>query len=285
VLDDEGDATNGSATGDDAGTVGRPQPDSAPDPVGSSTTSGAPTSSDVTGFPPPATSSDTGSWGSTSAACDPGETLDCAGTIYACTNGEDDDGDGLVDLDDPECLGPCDDSESAFENLGPHGFTECRRDCAFDGNDGLGDDGCLSNLRCDPLDPGSVVGCEYQPGAPCDSPLGEACLPYCIPFTPNGCDCWGCCTIEVDGQPRNIQVTFHPDCSASNLDACPECTQLMDVCGNPCDVDGCEICFGETDKPPDCFAAACPDADPCTSHCDCEPGGYCMQGCCHPPPG
>ena len=38
----------------------------------------------------------------------------CNGTVYACGDGEDDDGDGLVDNMDTECMGPCDDDEGSF---------------------------------------------------------------------------------------------------------------------------------------------------------------------------
>jgi hypothetical protein len=44
--------------------------------------------------------------------CDP---VPCGGAIGQCNDREDNDGDGLVDLDDPECTGPCDDDEGSFQ--------------------------------------------------------------------------------------------------------------------------------------------------------------------------
>src|SRR5262245_36812903 len=38
----------------------------------------------------------------------------CQTHLYECGNCKDDDGDGLVDLDDPDCLGPCQNSEKMF---------------------------------------------------------------------------------------------------------------------------------------------------------------------------
>jgi hypothetical protein len=206
------------------------------------------------------------------------------GKIYGCADGEDNDGDGLVDLEDPECLSPCEDDESAFAPGVPGQWDYCHLDCAFDGNYGPGDDECRNNLHCDPLAPADAWGCTYNPGSSCEPALGDACRSFCEPFTPNGCDCWGCCTIEVDGQSRNILTTLDSECSLSNLEACPECTQQMELCGNPCDAENCEVCFGETEPMPGCFAAACPGAQPCDDHCDCADEGYCLQGCCHPAP-
>ena len=39
---------------------------------------------------------------------DPGNPLDCGGTTWACGDGMDNDMDGFIDLQDPECTGPCD---------------------------------------------------------------------------------------------------------------------------------------------------------------------------------
>ena len=68
-----------------------------------------------------------------------------------CSDGIDNDGDGSIDYDDPECVGPLDNDESSFatgipgDNVDP-----CKQDCFFDGNSGMGDDGCQWQLKCDP---------------------------------------------------------------------------------------------------------------------------------------
>src|SRR5262245_159116 len=38
----------------------------------------------------------------------------CQGKVYQCGNCQDDDGDGLTDSMDPDCLGPCQNNEAAF---------------------------------------------------------------------------------------------------------------------------------------------------------------------------
>src|SRR5690242_6920212 len=38
----------------------------------------------------------------------------CQGKLYACGDCMDNDGDGKVDADDPDCLGPCQNSETGF---------------------------------------------------------------------------------------------------------------------------------------------------------------------------
>jgi len=48
-----------------------------------------------------------------------GQSLPPIGSLPACSNGRDDDGDGLVDLADPDCSGPLDPTESARRNMRP----------------------------------------------------------------------------------------------------------------------------------------------------------------------
>ncbi|HVR61648.1 MAG TPA: hypothetical protein VMU50_07095, partial [Polyangia bacterium] len=76
-----------------------------------------------------------------------------------CSDGIDNDGDGLIDYDDPECVGPLDNDEGSFatgipgDNVDP-----CKQDCFFDGNSGMGNDGCDWQLKCDPLNTGATAG-------------------------------------------------------------------------------------------------------------------------------
>lgn len=216
---------------------------------------------------------------------DPGIPIDCSGTTYACGDGKDNDGDGRIDLFDPECTGPCDDDESSFATGIPGDNMDCKQDCFFDGNSGQGDDGCIWDLRCDPENPGANINCEYTGGNNCDNQppnQDEGCLEFCIPFVPPGCDCFGCCAVP-DGQGGEVTIFLnsHPDCALDNLGACETCT-LSDDCVNTCD--DCELCFGQVELPPDCDENECDFGDPCQDQSDCPTDWYCLGACCYPPP-
>jgi hypothetical protein len=224
-----------------------------------------------------------------SASCEP---VACRGKIYACGNCDDDDGDGLADALDPECLGPCDDSESAFASPGP-GQTSCRLDCAFDRDAGLGNDRCSWDLRCDPRSPGTAIGCASTDDSVAAEQCGEsiagqaeACVDSCAPLTPNGCDCFGCCELPARSGTF-VWIGSGADagaCSAALIDepdACPPCTPVPS-CENRCDV--CEACVGgvgpssacaEPDQP-----ACGPGAPPCGPGAACSSDRYCVTGCC-----
>ena len=217
----------------------------------------------------------------TTGACDPATPILCDGVLFSCGDGKDNDGDGLFDLDDPECIGPCDDDEAFFQ-VGLPDFDYCEIDCAFDGNSGMGDDGCFHDLACDPLDPVDDVNCQYMGGAGClDEPVTGECVDFCSPLTPNGCDCFGCCAMDIDGELRTVQI-LQPQCSTSTPEGCPACTPRLEECGNPCEA--CEICFGETELPAGCAEVECGNRTPCEGPCDCDEGEFCIQGCCHPDP-
>ncbi|MCA9707404.1 MAG: hypothetical protein KDK70_16250, partial [Myxococcales bacterium] len=163
---------------------------------------------------------------------DPGTPLDCGGTFYACGNGLDDDGDGYYDLSDPECTGPCDDDESSFATGLPGDNMDCKQDCFFDGNSGQGDDGCNWDLRCDPANPGALIGCEYTGGNNCElppPPQDVQCLEFCEQYVPPGCDCFGCCTVDTPSGPIEIFLNSGPDCALDNLDACQSCTSQAEL--------------------------------------------------------
>lgn len=233
-------------------------------------------------------SSSSGGDPTTATANDPNDPLDCGGTVYACGNGVDDDEDGLVDLADPECTGPCDDDESSFATGIPGDNMDCKQDCFFDGNSGQGDDGCIWNLRCDPENPGAEIGCEYTGNANCENESqaswDEECIDFCLPFVPPGCDCFGCCTVSTPEGDVNVFLNSDEDgeCSLDNLEACQSCT-INDDCGNPCDGE-CELCFGQDELPPGCDEAECKFGDACENVADCPNDWYCLQGCCLPPP-
>jgi len=214
---------------------------------------------------------------------DPGDPVDCAGTTYACADGIDNDKDGLIDLFDPECTGPCDDDESSFQTGIPGDNVDCKQDCFFDGNSGQGDDGCVWDLRCDPENPGADIGCEYTGGPSCDNPSSgqdKGCVDFCSPLVPPGCDCFGCCLVtDAEGVEVSVFLNSGPDCSLDNLDACQACTQ-SDDCVNTCD--DCELCFGDKELPPECDGNECDNGDACMQNADCPPDWFCLQQCCYP---
>jgi hypothetical protein len=232
----------------------------------------------------------------------------------ACSDGKDNDGDGKVDFDDPECVGPLDNDEGSFatgipgDNVDP-----CKQDCFFDGNSGMGDDGCEWQLKCDPLNSGANAEhkCEYdaqyaqQHAKECSvsNSQSDKCIKNCRPLTPNGCDCFGCC--QVPGAATAIRLSA--SCTAKDFgdpSKCQPCTQV-EQCNNPCE--HCELCMGKDTLPADCAPASdggTPGSDgsvptpvpSCGTYAACArtpqgsidpvaacPANYgCVQGCCLP---
>jgi hypothetical protein len=200
----------------------------------------------------------------------------------------DNDGDRLFDLDDPECLYICDADESAFPSNLPGDNFDCKLDCAFDGNSGMGDDLCQWDLRCDPENPGRFMGCEYRADSSncvVAPELPPHCISYCEPLTPNGCDCFGCCELAFgDNDPIFVYLGEWGHCSLDEPEYCPPCTPQIEACGNPCEPEACEVCVGQTAPPPGCEAPNCGGQAACTDHVDCECDEYCQHGCCRPAP-
>ncbi|HMF42117.1 MAG TPA: hypothetical protein VKQ32_15695 [Polyangia bacterium] len=277
---------------------------------GTSGTSGA---AGTTGSGVAGTSGAAGSSGGTTASGAAGSGVGGTNTVDAgklgttqCSDGIDNDGDGLIDLADPECVGPLDNDESSFatgipgDNIDP-----CKQDCFFDGNSGMGDDGCLWQLKCDPQ---SVEPkCPYDPNyaaqhtMECSVSMSQSatCVSKCQKLVPNGCDCFGCCLIPGASTPIRLAAT----CTAAAFNdptKCPPCTQVTQ-CSNPCG--HCELCIGKTTLPPDCYEGGDggtdsgtdgPPGQQCGSdYVPCGPGtsipldgcpaNYgCITGCCIP---
>lgn len=189
--------------------------------------------------------------------------VSCYGQQTSCGNCEDDDGDGVVDYRDPECLGPCDNTEGPGLESGVGGTTgtSCGVDCYFDWGNGPGNDQCMWDHRCDPLDPESPT-CAYDPDfvathgdRDCPDVQPEQCVEFCLPITPNGCDCFGCCTFpELEGQGPdgsnghvwigNMDEDNNSTCTLDDVTdptLCPPCTPVPN-CLNECG--RCEICVG-----------------------------------------
>ena len=254
---------------------------------GQGTDTGDPSASSSGGDTGADTTADTGD----SAGTGGGSQVDCGNNTYACGDGKDNDGDGLFDLMDPECTGPCDDDESSFQTGIPGDNVDCKQDCFFDGNSGQGDDGCIWDLTCDPANPGegtSMPSCEYTGGMNCENMppnQDEDCIEFCLPFVPPGCDCFGCCEV-TDSEGNKVFIFINspdPECSIDNVEACNECTQSED-CVNTCEEEECELCFGEDTLPEGCDENTCDFGDVCETAADCPTDWYCLNQCCYPPP-
>jgi len=205
--------------------------------------------------------------------------VQCVNQVYQCGNGIDDDGDGLTDWQDPECLGPCDNTETGLGVGIPGGSgPACTVDCFWDSNSGSGNDGCYWNHACDPLSVApnyypewwNGTACKYNQnantpgtGLSCDELLNNqpaTCQQICPDLTPNGCDCFGCCVLYKNGVPYG-PVWLGTEDGAGNssctLDTlgdpkkCSPCTQVKGACFNDCG--HCELCIGKDTLPPDCF--------------------------------
>jgi hypothetical protein len=174
--------------------------------------------------------------------------------LGACSNGLDDDDDGAVDGLDAECSGPLDDDEGTFATGIPGDNRDPKwQDCFFDGDSGAGNDGCRYGTEC-------LYGDASQTDPECQ--ITDECREFCQARTPNGCDCFGCCSVQDDsGNVADIYITG--TCSTDNLDdtdACPRCTKSAD-CENTCG--RCELCPGKTeaDIPEDCEPPEIPPPD------------------------
>ena len=236
----------------------------------------------------------------------------CGSHVYACGDCVDNDGDGLVDSEDPDCVGPCQNSEDTFFGSIPgQNHQPCAEDCYFDSNSGVGNDDCVWSHTCDPLEVAPSYSpegatCAYdatamlKKGLDCATALttqSAACTSVCGPLTPNGCDCFGCCAVPGTNTAVWLGSTDDqgaPSCDHSHLDdptRCKPCT-LVQGCSNPCDT--CELCFGKRTLPASCAGStacsppSCPaGVTPCGASClpDCPTGEACVTGCCVAVPG
>jgi hypothetical protein len=200
----------------------------------------------------------------------------CQGHIYECGDLLDNDSDGLIDYQDPDCLGPCDNTEGSYYG-GIPGQTgaACLVDCYFDQDSGSGNDGCYWNHQCDPheVDPNyypesnNGASCEYDtsvntPGTSgsCDDlymTQAQECLDFCGPLTPNGCDCFGCCELPAGGgeyvwlgSDANGDKTG--SCAVADIDDPNKCQPCLPVAGCLNDCAPCELCIGKPTLPPEC---------------------------------
>jgi hypothetical protein len=212
-----------------------------------------------------------------------------------CTDCVDNDNDGSMDAWDVECVGPLDNDEGSFATGIPGDNSDaCKQDCFFDGDSGSGNDGCLWELKCDPLSPGAP-DCPYDPNYNnCPDMQPQKCIDNCAEFTPNGCDCFGCCAVTLP-DATVVTIKLAPGCDvehANDPTVCKPCTQTT-TCNNPCET--CEYCLGKTELPPECTPAGSGGASgtggsgsgncdtgevSCSPEVPCPGGLYCLTGCC-----
>jgi len=72
-----------------------------------------------------------------------------------------------------------------------------------------------------------------------------------MPAVPNGCDCFGCCSVQVPGGGTK-DVRLGPECTPATIndpDKCMPCRKASN-CNNDCA--RCELCIGKPTLPPDC---------------------------------
>jgi len=266
---------------------------------GSAGTSGA---INVAGTPAGGTSGTAGTGGSTHTC----QRSACQGKVYLCGDCDDNDGDGLIDSDDPDCTGPCDNTEDSYYGGIPgQNNAPCREDCYFDSDTGAGNDDCYWSHECDALSiapdypPSGDSHCAYQadatvPGSSANcaeltATQTSTCLDICLPITPNGCDCFGCCELPADSGKYvwiGSATQNAGTCDAAHVDdptACRPCTPVPS-CFNECDP--CEVCVGRSAPSADCTSNGSPrcptSSPPCgqPGDADCDVGGYCITGCC-----
>lgn len=238
--------------------------------------------------------------------------ISCLGHIYQCGDGLDDDNDGLIDAQDPDCLGPCDNTEDSYYGGIPgQNNSPCRQDCYFDQDTGTGNDDCFWSQSCDPLSkppdypPSGDNKCAYNenvtiPGTleSCSSlrqAQSQTCADYCGPLTPNGCDCFGCCELPA-GSGKYVWLGSTDNavgsCDAANVGdptKCHPCTPVKS-CFNDCGP--CEVCIGRSKVPSSCKpdSGAGRQCAPGDQKCGqpgeapCPANFYCITGCCKPIP-
>lgn len=307
---DVGDASDADDAHIAAATDGAVQGDTSAD--GSTSTAGDAGAGAADGGTTTGATADAATDGETQTATDglglpdgtwevPDELKLCGDRACACANGLDDDGDGVADGFDAECIGPNDDDEGSF-STGISGDNQDPKwqDCFFDGNSGAGDDDCKYHTDC-------IAG--IKPPSDPDCQVSDFCVEFCSARTPSGCDCFGCCEIKAP-EGGTAQVYITEECDADALETCTSCQKAVDVCDNPCGE--CELCpsQGVEDLPESCFDQGGSDpgdggvpegggsaddggsSEPvplytcdqgrnaCGSTQDCGSGEYCSFGCC-----
>ncbi|MEZ4301666.1 MAG: hypothetical protein R3B70_42420 [Polyangiaceae bacterium] len=269
---DGGDST-GTAGNSTTNTAGNGGTGAVTSTGGSGATSAGGGGSGGTGA---STGGSTGGTGATTGTAGGGAFIEvkCVNQLYECGDAIDNDGDGLIDWQDPDCLGPCDNTENSYYGGIPGGDgPACTVDCYWDSNSGSGNDDCFWSHQCDPNeinDPGHPEPnskCPYNENAnipgtnqSCDTlkmKQSDTCEAVCAPLTPNGCDCFGCCELPA-GSGKFIwlgsvdEATGLGSCTQAGINDPTKCEPCIPVpsCFNGCDP--CELCIGKDEVPPEC---------------------------------
>jgi hypothetical protein len=202
---------------------------------------------------------------------DAGQVL-CGSAPCACSNGKDDDMDGVSDLADPECVSSWDNDEGSFATgISGDNRDDACQDCFFDGNSGSGNDGCYLPSSClskgdNSSGHGRCSSCEQT----------AQCKNFCKAYTPNGCDCFGCCTVRLaNGTDVNVALGSGCNIDGNKVTGCNSCVP-NDSCRNECGK--CELCPGKTvaDLPAECFQSPPTDGDGGTTNTN--DGGQVVNG-------
>lgn len=210
----------------------------------------------------------------------------CGATrLCQCSNGIDDDKDGHSDGFDAECTSPYDDDEGSFATGDDKPGNPNCADCVFRAKPGAGNDSCTDIAASCLIDGTSSSGT----GRCRSCTATTACKDSCLPRTPNGCDCFGCCLVQHEGQ--SLTVRLGEACKVGSLNNPSACSPCMPAttsgCYNPCDE--CELCLGKTeaDLPDKCRTDAGTPSYTCSMGRPCRTDGacgsnteYCLQGCC-----
>jgi len=244
------------------------------------------------------------------STCHP--TLTCHGQVYQCGDTKDNDFNGLIDMDDPTCTGPCDNNEGGlYPNQPGQAGPPCKVDCFFGPH--TGNDGCYWDHRCDSLEgfpsyypesnhgalcayagPTAIVGPMNKTCADLKQIQSPQCLSTCLPLTPNGCDCFGCCELPAGTNHFVWLGSTNPQGQHCMMDTptlldptlCQPCTPVMS-CFKPCTK--CEKCLGKAIPDPGCTVGEqCPaGVQPCglPGQASCPTTQFCNTGCCYPLPG
>ena len=233
----------------------------------------------------------------------------CHGKAYQCGDSKDNDGDGLTDAEDPDCIGACDASELTLSGAFLDVKAPCSRDCFYDQDSGTNDQ-CYWDYRCDSgmvkpnynPRPDQAATCLYDPAtkvpgtsatcAELKTKQPSGCASYCGPLTPNGCDCFGCCELPSGSNKwRYLGSTDKAGvftCTSKDFNDPEKCRPCDPVpaCLNKCD--SCEVCLGGQKPGAGCSKAQqCPAGVPtCGAPGEpfCPKETYCVTGCCMPVP-
>jgi hypothetical protein len=181
-----------------------------------------------------------------------------------------------VDGFDPECRSRIDNDEGSFatgvpgDNIDPLWY-----DCFFDSNSGGGDDECHYRAGC-------MTGELAADDLSCAST--QPCIEFCTARTPNGCDCFGCCSVLHAGSLLDVFITS--SCSLDALDddvACPRCFKTP-ICENALGTCELALAMPVADLPTSCTDTPRYECDTGT-RCgpdvgDCAATQFCSNGCC-----